>query len=142
MDNLVIVHTRHAQNLLGLLRLLGLRRDQLLQVLHLMFQVSGLSLTRLQLLASLVQLDLKVVDVALGGGQLVLSVLQSGADVIEVVGLKVMIAISPHQLIVQLLDTRLKAGVLLKKLSVALLNVLDSAVLSLHLTGALLQAEA
>jgi hypothetical protein len=142
MDNLVIVHTRHAQNLLGLLRLLGLRRDQLLQVLHLMFQVSGLSLTRLQLLVSLVQLDLEVVDVALGGGQLVLSVLQSGADVIEVVGLKVMIAISPHQLIVQLLDTRLKAGILLKKLSVALLNVLDSAVLSLHLTGALLQAEA
>jgi hypothetical protein len=146
MDNLVIVHTGHAQNLLGvllgLLRLLGLRRDQLLQVLHLMFQVSGLSLTRLQLLVSLVQLDLKVVDVALGGGQLVLSVLQSGADVIEVVGLKVMIAISPHQLIVQLLDTRLKAGVLLKKLSVALLNVLDSAVLSLHLTGTLLQAEA
>jgi hypothetical protein len=146
MDNLVIVHTGHAQNLLrvllGLLRLLGLWRDQLLQVLHLMFQVSGLSLTRLQLLVSLVQLDLEVVDVALGGGQLILSVLQSGADVIEVVGLKVTIAISPHQLIVQLLDTRLKAGVLLKKLSVALLNVLDSAVLSLHLTGALLQAEA
>jgi hypothetical protein len=33
MDNLVIVHTGHALNLLGVL--LGLRRDQLLQVLHL-----------------------------------------------------------------------------------------------------------
>jgi hypothetical protein len=32
----------------------------------------------------------------------------------------------------------LKAGVLLKKLSVALLNVLDGATLGLHLTGALL----
>jgi hypothetical protein len=31
MDNLVIIHTRHALDLLGiLLRLLGLRRDQLL----------------------------------------------------------------------------------------------------------------
>jgi hypothetical protein len=33
--------------LLGLLRLLGLRRDQFLHVLHLMLQVCGLSLTRL-----------------------------------------------------------------------------------------------
>jgi hypothetical protein len=49
--------------------------------------------------------------------------------------------ISPHQLIIQFLDARLKAGILLKKLSVALLNVLDSAVLSLHLAGVLLQAE-
>jgi hypothetical protein len=40
-----------------------------------MLQVYGLSLTRLELLISLVQLDLEVVDVALGGGQLVLSVL-------------------------------------------------------------------
>jgi hypothetical protein len=45
--------------------------------------------------------------------------------------------ISPHQLIVQLLDAHLKAGVLPKKLSVALLNVLDSAVLDLHLVGVL-----
>jgi hypothetical protein len=50
--------------------------------------------------------------------------------------------ISPHQLIIQFLDARLKAGVLLEKLSVALLNVLDGAVLDLHLAGALLQAEA
>jgi hypothetical protein len=68
-------------------------------------------------------------------------VLQSGASVIEVVGLKVAAVISPHQLIVQLPDARLKAGVLLKLL-VALLNVLDGAVLGLHLTGALLQEEA
>jgi hypothetical protein len=32
-------------------------------------------------------------------------------------------------------------GVLLKKLSIALLNVLDGAVLGLHLAGVLLQAE-
>jgi hypothetical protein len=59
------------------------------------------------------QLGLEVVDVALGSGQLVLSVLQSGAGVIEVVGLEVT---SSHQLIVQLCDTHLKAGVLLKEL--------------------------
>jgi hypothetical protein len=48
MDNLVIVYTRHILDLLGiLLRLLGLRRDQLLQVLHLVLQVGDLSLTRL-----------------------------------------------------------------------------------------------
>jgi hypothetical protein len=37
---------------------------------------------------------------------------------------------------------RPQAGVLLQKLSVALLDVLDDAVPGLHLTGALLQAEA
>jgi hypothetical protein len=83
-----------------------------------------------------------VVDVALGGSQLILRVLQSGAGVIEVVGLEVTVAISPHQLIAQLLDSCLKAGVLLKKLSVALLNVLDGVVLGLHLAGVLLQKEA
>jgi hypothetical protein len=45
MDNLVVVHTGHALNLLGVL--LRLRRDQLLLVLHLVLQVGGLSLTRL-----------------------------------------------------------------------------------------------
>jgi hypothetical protein len=44
MDNLVILHTGCALDLLGLLRL---RRNQLLQVLHLVLQVCGLSLTRL-----------------------------------------------------------------------------------------------
>jgi hypothetical protein len=87
------------------------------------------------------QLSLEVVDVALDSSQLVLRVLQSGADVIEVIGLKVAPAISPHQLIVQLFDTHLKAGILLKKLSVALLNVLDGTVLGLHLAGVLLQVE-
>jgi hypothetical protein len=47
-----------------------------------------------------VQLGLDVVDIALGNGQLILSVLQSGVGVIEVVGLKVMTVISPHQLII------------------------------------------
>jgi hypothetical protein len=59
-------------------------------------QVYGLSLTRFEQLVSLVQLDLEVVDVALGGGQLVLSVLQLGAGVIDVIGLEVTTAISPH----------------------------------------------
>jgi hypothetical protein len=44
-----------------------------------MLQLCGLSLTRLKLLG------LKVVDVALGGGQLVLSVLQSDAGIIRAV---------------------------------------------------------
>jgi 2-polyprenyl-3-methyl-5-hydroxy-6-metoxy-1,4-benzoquinol methylase len=61
-----------------------------------------------------VKLGLKVVDVALGGGQLILSVLQSGAGVIEVVGLEVTAVIIHHQLIIQLPDARLKVGFLLK----------------------------
>jgi hypothetical protein len=88
-----------------------------------------------------VQLSLKVVDVALGSNQLILSVLQSGTGVIEVVSFEVMAAISPHQLITQLSATHLQAGVLLQKLSVALLDILDDAVLGLHLIGALLQTE-
>jgi hypothetical protein len=64
-------------------------------------------------------------------------VLQSGACVIEVISLEVVVAISPHQLIIQL-----QVGVLLKELSVALMDVLDGAVLGLHLVSALLQAEA
>jgi hypothetical protein len=47
-------------------------------------------------------------------------------------------AISCHQLIVQLLDARLKVGILLKKLLIALLNVLDGTVLGLHLASVLL----
>jgi 2-polyprenyl-3-methyl-5-hydroxy-6-metoxy-1,4-benzoquinol methylase len=46
------------------------------------------------------QLGLEVVDVALGGGQLILSILQSGVGVVEVIGLEITAAISPHQLIV------------------------------------------
>jgi hypothetical protein len=111
-------------------------------VLHLVLQVGGLSLTHLLLLISLVQLGLEVVDVALGGGQLILSMLQSGAGVIEVIGLEVTVVISPHQLLVQLLDARLKVGILLMELSVALLNVLDGAVLGLHRARILLRAEA
>jgi hypothetical protein len=86
-----------------------------------------------------VQLSLDVVDVALSSGQLVLSVLQSGAGVI---GLEVMTAISPHQLIIPLPDACIQAGALLQKPSVALLDVLDDVVLGLHLTGSLLQMEA
>jgi hypothetical protein len=47
MDNLVVIHTGHALDLLGLLRLLELWGDQLLKVLHLVLQVCSLSLTRL-----------------------------------------------------------------------------------------------
>jgi hypothetical protein len=77
MDNLVVLHNGQALDLLGVLlkllrlpRLLGLLGDQLLQVLHLVLQICGLSLDRLELLMSLVQLSLEVVDIALGGGQL------------------------------------------------------------------------
>jgi hypothetical protein len=52
------------------------------------------------------QLGLKVMDISLGSNQLILSVLQPGAGVIEVVSLQVMAAISPHQLITQLPDSR------------------------------------
>jgi hypothetical protein len=46
MDTLVVLHTRHTLDLLGvLLGLLRLPRDQLLQVLHLMLPVYGLGLT-------------------------------------------------------------------------------------------------
>jgi hypothetical protein len=88
------------------------------------------------------RLGLEVVDVALRSGQLILSVLQSGVGVIKVVGLEVATAIRPHQLIIQLPDTRLKVSVLLKELSVAFLDVLDGMVLDLHLVGALFQMEA
>jgi hypothetical protein len=77
-----------------------------------------------------VQLGLEMVDVALGSNHLILSVLQSGMGVVEVINLEVAAAISPHQLITQLPDARLQAGVLLQKLSVALLDVLDDAVLT------------
>jgi hypothetical protein len=87
------------------------------------------------------QLGLEVVDVPLGSNQLILSMLQLGAGFVEVIGLKVTAVISHHQLIIQLSDARLQASVLLHKLSVALLDVLDDAVLGLHLTGALLQME-
>jgi hypothetical protein len=53
MDNLVVIYTGHDLDLLGvLLRLLGLQRDQLLHVLHLVLQVGGRSLTRLHQLVS------------------------------------------------------------------------------------------
>jgi hypothetical protein len=89
-----------------------------------------------------VQLSLEVVDIALGSNQLILSVLQSGTGVIEVISLEVVDVISPHQLIIQLPDACLQAGVLLQKLLVALLDVLDDVVLGLHLIGTLLQTEA
>jgi hypothetical protein len=75
MDNLVVLNTGHALDLLRLLRLLGLLGDQLLQVFYLVLQFCSLSMTRLELLISLVQLGLEVVDVTLGGVQLVLSML-------------------------------------------------------------------
>jgi hypothetical protein len=46
MDNLVVIHTGYD------LDLLGLQRDQLLHVLHLVLQVGGRSLTRLHQLIS------------------------------------------------------------------------------------------
>jgi hypothetical protein len=76
MDNLVVLHTGHALDLLRVL--LGL-----LQMLGRVLQLSGLSLTRLELLSSLVQLGLKVVDVAVSSDILILVVLQQGVGVIE-----------------------------------------------------------
>jgi hypothetical protein len=81
MDNLVILHTWHALNLLGVL--LRLLRNQLLQVLNRILQFCSLSLTRLELLIPLVQLGLEVGDVVLRDGQLVLSVLQPCTSVIK-----------------------------------------------------------
>jgi hypothetical protein len=99
-----------------------------------------MSLTHLELLASLMQLGLEVVDVALSGDQLVLGVLQPGAGIVEEVQLHVADAVGPHQFVVQLLDAYFQAVVLLKKLIVALLDVLDEAVLDRHLVVILLQA--
>jgi hypothetical protein len=48
--------------------------------------------------------------------------------------------VGPHHLIIKFLDTCLQTVVLLKKLSVALLNVLDKAVLGRHLVLVRLQA--
>jgi hypothetical protein len=72
MDNVVVLHTRPALDLIGVLRLLG---DQLLQVLDRILQLYSLSLAHLELLIPPVQLGLEVVNIALGGGQQVLSVL-------------------------------------------------------------------
>jgi hypothetical protein len=107
-----------------------------------MLQLYDLSITHLELFVSLVQLSLEVVNIALGGGQLVLSMLQLGAGVVKEVDLEITVAVSPHRLVVQLLDAHLKTDVLLNKLSVALLNVLDGVVLSLYLVSVLLQPEA
>jgi hypothetical protein len=103
-------------------------------------QLGGLSLTRLKLLVSLMQLGLEVVAVALSSDQLVLGVLQPGAGIVEEVRLHVVATVGPYQLIVQLLDARFQAVVLAKKLVVTLLDVLDEAVLGRHLVVVVLQA--
>jgi hypothetical protein len=103
-------------------------------------QIGGLSLTHLELLISLMQLGLEVMDVLLSSDQLVLGILKSGAGVIEEVRLHVVAAVGSHQLVVQLLDACFQAVILLKKLAVALLDVLDEAVLGRHLVVVLLQA--
>jgi hypothetical protein len=140
MDNLVVLHTGHALDLLGvILRLLRLLRDQLLQMLDRVLQLGGLSLTNLELLVSFVRLDLEVVDVALCSDQLILGILQLGAGVVEEVRLHVAAVVGPHQLIVQLDDARFQVVVLLKKIAVTLLDVLDEAILGRHLVVLLLQ---
>jgi hypothetical protein len=104
-------------------------RKQLLQVLDCILQLRGLSLTHLELLVPLVQLALEMVDIVLGDGQLIWSVLQPCTGIIKEIDLDVTAVVRPHQLIVQLLDVRLKAVVLLVELSVALLDVFDEVVL-------------
>jgi hypothetical protein len=142
MDNLVVLHTGHALNLLGvLLELLGLLcllRYQLLQMLDHVLQLGGLSLTHLELLVSLEQLGLEGVDVVLSSDQLILSVLQLGVGIVEVVQLHITVAVGPHHLDIPLLDARFQAKILLKKLTVTLLDVLDEAVLGRHLVVVLL----
>jgi hypothetical protein len=144
MENLVVLHTRHALDLLRvllrLLRILWLLKDQLLQMLDRVLQLSGLSLTHLELLVSLVHLSLEVVDVALSSDQLILGVLQPGAGVVEEVPPHIALAVGPHQLIVQLIDVCFQAVVLLKKLAVSLLDALNEAVLDRQLMVVLLQA--
>jgi hypothetical protein len=141
MDNLVVLHTGHALDLLGiLLRLLQLLRDQLLQMLDHVLQLSGLILTHLWQLVSLVQLGLKLMDVALSSIKLILGVLQQCVGVVEEVRLHIVAMVGPHQLVVQLLDARFHVVVLLKKLVVTLLDVLNEAVLGRHLVVILLQA--
>jgi hypothetical protein len=67
-------------------------------------QLDGLSLPHLELLISLVQLSLEVVDVAPSSDQLILGVLQPGAGVVEEVLFHVAAVVGPHQLVIQLLD--------------------------------------
>jgi hypothetical protein len=128
MDNLVVLHTGRILNLFRVL--IGL-----LQVLDRVLQLCGLRLTRLELLVPLI---LKVVDIVLGDGQLILGVLQPCTGVVKEVGLDIMAAVRPHQLIVQLHDAHLKAVVLLEELSVALLDIFDEVVLGSHLVVMLL----
>ena len=109
-------------------------------MVHGVDQLLHLSLTSLELVVSLVQLGLQVLHIALCGGQLVLSVLQPCTSGVKEVGLDIAAAISPHQLIVQLLVAHLQAAVLLKELAVALSDALDEAVLLLHLVVVRLQA--
>jgi hypothetical protein len=52
-------------------------------VLNRILQLGSLSLTCLELLISLMQLGLEVVDVTLGSDQLILGVLQLGAGIVE-----------------------------------------------------------
>jgi hypothetical protein len=72
------VNSSHIPNFKILGRGITLLRNQLLQVLDCILQLGSLSLTRLELLISLVQLDFEVVDVALGSDQLIMGVLQPG----------------------------------------------------------------
>jgi hypothetical protein len=128
-------------DILDLLRvLLGLLRDQLLQMLDCILQLGGLSLTHLELLISLMQLSLEVVDVALNSDQLILCILQPGAGIIEEVQLHVAAMVGPHQIVVQLLDACFQVVVPLKKLTVTLLDVLDETDFGRHLVVILLQA--
>jgi hypothetical protein len=128
MDNLVVLHTGRILNLFRVL--IGL-----LQVLDRVLQLCGLRLTRLELHVPLI---LEVVDIVLGDGQLILGVLQPCTGVVKEVGLDIMAAVRPHQLIVQLHDAHLKAVVLLEELSVALLDIFDEVVLGSHLVVMLL----
>jgi hypothetical protein len=83
-------------------------------VVHDIRELLGLSLARLNLLVSLLQLGIEVLEVALGTSQLVLGVLQQGVGTIECVSLEVEAAVRTQQVIVQLLVAPLKCVSLLE----------------------------
>jgi hypothetical protein len=83
-------------------------------VVHHIQQLLCLSLTHLELLVPLMQLNLEVVDVVLREVQLTMSVLQLCMGVVKGFGLEVMAALCHHQLVVQLLDVHLESVVLLE----------------------------
>jgi hypothetical protein len=105
VDNLVVLESRHTLNLLRVLLMLLVLKQQLLHVVDHVLELLDPSLTHLKLLVSLHKLGLEVVDIVLSKSQLILGVLQLGVGAVEV---------RLHQLVVQLLVAHLEDVVLLE----------------------------